>query len=336
VRILSGILVLALFILGCEKKQSDPKPANPVAPTTTSGSTGTPAPDPDCGNLPDPPPGFQWIDSTFDANKKISAFFYNPTNAQEIMVVVEGDQLGGNQLFSVNLVSKNIQLIAQLDNYLPSINNKGWILFSNVDKNIFKIKANGDSLTELVSTNAATDPKWDYTGKNFYYLQDEFSTIPAQLILANDKGQPQMNWPHHMPYTAPFHKSDKIIVMRNTGNVVTAYLRDFETPAEIPLFSGPFNGEVHFQFMCVDANDERLYWSNELGIFTYHFESKKTDTLFRNCETVSYARPMTGEANEIHYSKHKIRTSYPYWLVHSYSAMEYNVVLKEIREIKVF
>ena len=56
-------------------------------------------------------------------------------------------------------------------NYQAQINNKGWIVFNSNDNNIYKIKANGDSLKQLTFNNISNDPKWDYTNTTIYFFK---------------------------------------------------------------------------------------------------------------------------------------------------------------------
>ena len=333
-RLILVIFVAALCLTGCKKEPpppgapDKPEPVTPVSPQDT-----------ECKAIPPPPAGFYWRDSTGDVFKDINAFFHNPLNGDEVIVIVNGNLQGSNQMMAVNLVSKSTRFLANLDQYLPSVNSAGWILFSTVDDHVYRIKANGDSLTQLTQLSGTHDPKWDFTGKHFYYLQDQFSTFESRLYRASSSGVNVNSWLQDLPWSAPFHKSNKIVVQARSGNVVTLYLADNTSSLREALVEGPFDSQKnqsHFRYLFVDSHDENMFWSNDEGIFRYNFSAKRTDTLFRNCETVIYDRPMQGKQNEITLSKHIIRVTHPYYLVHEYKAVEYNYVLKEERTVKVF
>src|SRR5688572_13152788 len=123
-------LLLLLATPGCNKKKKpsaeDPAPAQvPVAPADSSTFK--------CGDLPPEPEQFGWSDSTLDVNNNIKAFFTNPSNADEVIVVVQGDAFGFNKMLNYNLRTKTRKHLANLGQYLPSINMAGWIVFSTAE-----------------------------------------------------------------------------------------------------------------------------------------------------------------------------------------------------------
>src|SRR5690606_10670155 len=92
-----------------------------------------------CGAIPDPPTGFTWTDSTTNVNTNIKAFFYNPANSEEMLVITEGDIQGNNRLIRVHLRTRVSTHLGNLGDYLPSINSQGQIVFSDRHGNIFLV-----------------------------------------------------------------------------------------------------------------------------------------------------------------------------------------------------
>lgn len=332
-RPLPVILLAALLVWSCKKKEPPEPPAAPPPPVPQQ-----PA-DTVCQPIPDPPSGFIWQDSTADVNKNINAYFQNPLNGNEVFVVVNGPQTSSNQLLAVDLITKKTRFITNTDGYLPSINKQGWILFSNLDDHVYKIKVNGDSLTRLNALQGAHDPKWDHSGTHFYYLQDAVATIESRLNYANAEGQVLNGWAQDLAYTAPFHKSNRIIVQVKTADVVTLKIVNNDSLTSSTLFSGPYdtqNHVSHFRYLMVDENDENIYWSNHLGIFRHNLALGKTDTLLKNCETVMYDRPLPGGPNELMLSKHTISVLKPVHLFHEFKAAEVDARTGQVRIVNVF
>jgi hypothetical protein len=115
---------------------------------------------------------------------------------------------------------------------------------------------------------------------------------------------------------------------------------NLDSASEKVLISGAYNtttGETSFQNLFLDENDAYMYWSNKAGIFRCNMTTLKTDTVFKNCETAIYNRPCrSGHVNEINFSKHVIKHTHPYFLIHTFKALEYNVPLNQIREVTIF
>jgi hypothetical protein len=327
------LLTLALF---CCKKKQDPAPAeeSPVAAPVSPTDTGFM-----CGNLPPYPEPFGWTDSTRNVNNNVLAFFSNPLNADELIVVVEGDAFGYNQMANYNLKTKTRKNLAALDQYLPSVNSKGWIVYSTAENNVFKIKVNGDSLTQLTSNSISHDAKWDGTGKFIYYLQDAYFGTPAKLIKATQAGSEVHHFPHSWPLSAPFRLSNKVILQKQTANVLTLVIADpvAQTEKELLQINYVTGAPIFFNYLTMDHQDENFYWSNAAGIFKCNVASLVIDTLFRSCENMIYGFPlMSPKPGEMSFTIHTIKPIGPYTLLREHKAMEFNTISKDVREVRIF
>ncbi len=264
----------------------------------------------------------------------------NPLNGDEMIVVVDGDLFGYNKMFNINLKTKQQKFLANIDDFTPDVNARGWILFSTYEDNIYRIKTNGDSLTAVSKINVAHNPHWDYTGDNMYFFQKAYANVPAQLVKANRFGQTITALPHTMAHHAPFKKSDKVIRQKITDNIVTLVLRNMVDYSEKNLISGPYKGAsapAHFSNLCLDQNDQNIYWSNASGIFRCNLLSMKTDTLFKNCDNRIYMRPkMVLNTGEMTYSLLLKRIINEQILFHEYKTFEYDIPSRQSREIKIF
>jgi hypothetical protein len=292
-----------------------------------------------CRDLPPEPAVFGWTDSTVDLNRNVTAFMYNPLNPEEAVVVVEGDITGYNKMFGYNFRTKALKYLATLDDHLPDINSRGWIVYSSNDNNVYRIKANGDSARQITSFNRAYNAKWDNTGYSFYYFQEAFQSMPVQIVRSDINGLPVGGFPAQLPTIAPFRKSDKVIYLAVLNNSVTLIQKDMTDQTERHLISGPYqkSGEMHFQDLCVDHNDENVYWCNSKGIFRCRLTDLKVDTVFKNCETVIYDNPiMSYKKGEMTYSAHTLKQLSTYVLFHKFRPMELYYLSGERRTVKIF
>lgn len=334
-RVLNIIFALCLFCLfSCkkDKKQND----TPASTSQDKDSLSS-----DCKNLPPTPQPFGWTDTTIDVNKNVNAFFVNPLNPDEIVYVVNGDIFGYNKMFTVNLPKKQTIFLASISGYLPQVNQYGWIVFSDLDNNISKIKCNGDSLTQITTNKMTHDPKWDYSGKFIYYYQTAFNNVPSKLNKVNAAGGLFLDLPIELAHTAIFKKSDKIIYLRTKEKTVTLVLKDLAAVTERDLITAPYDSKadpIVFDNLTLDNNDENFYWSNLGGIFKCNLISLKVDTILKGCPNKIYDSPyiIPSNINTMTFTRHELRPVGPSQLFHEFKSFQMNLTTREITETRIF
>lgn len=327
-------ILLCGLLVNCHKPSKTEPAVDTPPPVITVDSASA------CLDLPATPVPFGWTDSTTDENKNINAFIYNPLNPDEVICRVNGDLYGFNQVFNLNLITKKSIPIGGTGYFLPQINKNGWIVFSSPDNTVYKVKANGDSLSPLTSGKTAQDPKWDYTGNYIYYYQQAFSTISSQLMKISSAGMVINSVPTEIPYTAVFKKSDKIIYLRTSGSTVYLILHDMGGQGETTLLSGPYNSkdaQIYFDDLCLDNNDENLYWANKNGIYKCNLQSLIPELILKNCPNRIYDNPIISfKPDELTLSCHIIKVLSPTKLLHEYKTYELNLQSRELTEVRVF
>ncbi|WP_317896851.1 hypothetical protein [Aurantibacillus circumpalustris] len=337
VRSIYYIAFLSILLLSaCGKKDKPPENNTPVPPIVE-----TPVEEFKCEDLPLPPPPFEWIDSLEDGNKNINAFLFDPVNSNKIIMVVNGDALGSNKLLFYDIPSKTAKYIYPLGKYLPQVNNKGWITFSDSQNNIFVVKNSGDSLIALTNDNHAHNPYWDYTGNVIYYFSEGYFNVPPKMMKINVSGNFLLEFEAELPYLATFKKSDKLLTLKVNSNTCDVYYTDFENQSNNrTLISGPVYskaGQINFDNLTLDKTDENFYWSNSNGIFKCNIASLKVDTIFKTCQNSIYDNPIVSFGdNELTFSLHTIKPLNVFTLYHRYLAMELNTLTGRSVEIKVF
>lgn len=334
------ILMLAIVLaVSCKKKKDaeyvEPEPLPEVKITDDR---------PACDKLPEAPKPLGWRDSIFDQNTNVNAFIPNPLNADEVLCVVNGDMFGFNKLLVKNVVTKSEKVLAILGDYLPQVNKEGWVTYSDVNNNVFIVKTNGDSLKQLTFDKLSLDPKWDYTNRSIYYLRDGFGNFPPQLYKINLDGSIAAIYYGEFPHTAPFRNSNKYVYLKSGGSTsfCTLMLKTLDSAIvlEKDLITGPMfdkKGRIFFEDLTLDHKDENLYWSNSEGIFKCNLNTRKIDTVFRNCENSVYSNIMTSvRQNEMTYTLKHIKPINTYILLHDYLPMELDLQNKSSRLVRIF
>jgi|GEM_PF-1155333 len=328
------LFTVFLFTAACNKKDKDPveEPAGPVIIPDTGLK---------CGDLPAAPIPFGWTDTLTDGNKCINAFMFDPINPNKIIYVVNGDAAGYNKLFFYDVPSKQAKYVCTLGEYLPQVNSKGWIVFSDVENNVQLIKGNNDSIIALTNNKHARDPKWDYSENKVLYFSEPHDNIPAKMIEVDISGQLIAEFEANAPYAATFKKSNKIIVLEINTTTCKLTQKDLDgiignrTLLSGPTYSKP--GQINFDNLTLDRTDENFYWSNSYGIFKCNLASLKVDTLFKNCQNFIFNNPMISfKDNELTYSHEVISPINSLKLYHQFRAMELNLVTWQTTEIKIY
>ena len=334
------IYYIVFFVLvlsaACGKKDKPPTNDPPITPIVE-----VPVEEFKCQDLPLPVESFEWIDSTGVGDKNINAFLFDPINPDNLILVVNGDGFGYNKLQIYNIPTKTVKLLGVLGEFLPQINNKGWITFSDVLNNIHVVKENRDSVIDITTNMHSRNPQWDYTGTFIYYFIEGYFNVPDKLVRVDLNMNYSLDMEAQLPYMATFKKKDKLLSLKTNGNTCDLILTDFENQGNNrvllngPTYSKP--GQINFDNLTLDKTDENFYWSNSNGIFKCNLASLKIDTVFKNCENSIHDNPIISFVdNELTYSHHRITPISAFVLHHEYKAMELNIATRKSSEIKVF
>jgi hypothetical protein len=331
------ILLLSwLLISACKKEKKTTVTETPLPAASNQDTSAF-----SCKDLPPTPVPFGWRDTTTNVNQNINAFMFNPANPDEVVIVVNGDMFGYNKMFCVNVRTQQSVYLGNLDSHLPSVNQNGWVVYSSFDKNIYKIKCNGDSVKQITNNNAAEDPKWDYSGNYIYYFQGAFNNVPSQIVKTDANGKYVTYFLADVAYNAPFKKSDKLIYQKTNNTSVTLVIRDMATLKETNLISGPYDPKtnyIYFSNLCLDNSDQNFYWTTSYGIFRCSIGTLKIDTVLKNCPSIEYNRPVfqTSRPTEMLMACHFVKPLLPYALLHEYKAVERDMVTRDMNILKVF
>jgi hypothetical protein len=137
---------------------------------------------PNCGNI------------SSGANWRLTGKFsyYSPcTNPNDTLEFVylrtENGVTGGDDhdMFIYNFATNTSRLIARHVAYSPDWSVKNWIIFTGQNRQLFKVKSNGDSLIQLTNSgNFNNDAKWSVNGNHFIY----YDASVDKMKIANSDG----------------------------------------------------------------------------------------------------------------------------------------------------
>jgi hypothetical protein len=251
----TSIILLLLIIAGCKKDK--------ISPVCRSFG---------------PAPGFFGWQEIYEA-PYVARPDFNPDNANEFLFVYYPPG-GSNSLYKYNMLTKELKLIFTGTTmvYRSRYGRNGWIMLNLIDGNIWKIKDNGDSLTQLTNTGNCYHPHWNYkydrigyeTNSNGYYYG----------VIINPAGN----------YIDTVHYGwDEITTWLSRRYIVNAMLRistyEIETDEYnvIKDFETASSGAAYG--VAILRDDNTIIWSYKEGIFETTIDSRNTRSLYPSCNS---------------------------------------------------
>jgi hypothetical protein len=268
------IILISLFIT-CSKEKGNTKFDNYCSPSETG---------------PTIPPynrvgfGYKYV-NILENNSYYPCI--NPLNPNEFVFILS--YTGRSGLYKYDIISKATTLIIKFvpNNYIaiPSTyarwGRKGWLIFTDLYSNVYKIKDNGDSLTQLTFTGSDWKPEWNIDGTMF--CTEHYSNLLKKhlTIIRNELGNEIDTIPYDniQAIGAPTTWNDKYILGTNDIGIV---LYDFKNRVlkEIPT-------ELSLAFPTWINSNEFVY-SGINGIYIYNISNNKVKQIRSNPNSNRY------------------------------------------------
>jgi len=260
-----GYVLLLLATLAACRKDPEPEPA--------AGGDG-PAP---CIPLPtEPPLGWNaWLELPFAASVR-----WNPNDPDEFMVL-EYKTAFLSKLWRYNMIDQQLHPIIE-GNFLynPEWGSSGWILLNfGWPANIYKIKANGDSLSQLTFDGQNFGGEWNYWGDTIVYYHADNST---RIMLPNG------TFIQELPNGGGYE----------TGVSCWGHPHFIANPSGGLYIVNPYDGIPNFlisepsigsYYGVTFANDlDRIVWSYETGLHTTRISTHETVLIDETCSSNAY------------------------------------------------
>ncbi|HQQ95107.1 MAG TPA: hypothetical protein PLQ93_11175 [Bacteroidia bacterium] len=290
-----SILGIAFLFFSCKKEKPSSYTPEPVPEPSTE------LPLPACSNLPPAPPPFGWKDSTNNEDENVNFFRANPVYPGVYIYCVNGKIFPQNRVYFYTYNTGIRQCVSEIGDYLPDVNANGWMVFSKPDQNIYKVKLNGDSLTQITFNNLCLNPKWDHTGKFIYCYQKANGTYPSYLLRITPQGQGAGSNFVDYPNTVPCKSSDKVYYLKTDNQKLSLYIWDRAVNSETLMSTSSFSFSGYqndFFDLQIDNQEAYLYWSNNRGIMRYEIASHLCDTLLKNCPNYTFLHPQISDNGE--------------------------------------
>ena len=165
---LSGVL-----LSGCKKHPVEPMPGITLA---------------DCPTLPPPKdPNIGYY--IYTRHNSFNWPRYNPVNKDEFLCIEQNDSNYDNWLVVYNMITKKRKTLCLVHQYVQPAawGAQGWIAFMGINGQLWKIRGNGDSMTQLTNERyAPVFPDWSPDGNKLAYINQTSSTDCTIRIIDKD------------------------------------------------------------------------------------------------------------------------------------------------------
>jgi hypothetical protein len=149
-----------------------------------------------------------------------------------------------------------------------SISPTGWLVYDKTDKNIYKIKTNGDSLTQLTKNGIYLYPSWSFDSKYIFIYQDYgMPYTPVQKINATDGSVVDTLKDISLSSYVCFSSNDIMYYYKAVNSDRMLVQRNLTTQEERVIVSSLNNLGAKIQYCFPDANNKVLYWWSSEGLY---------------------------------------------------------------------
>lgn len=202
---------------------------------------------------------------------------FNPNNPNEFVYVYKNYNSGQTEIYKYDLTNNTKQLIYSGNIiFPPKWGGNDWILLNPSDENVWKIKANGDSLIQLTTSAGNFYPEWNPEANKIIFFNSDInksiiiSSIGVPLDTLEKPVHALVNWGTNN-WIATLSVSFGLEIFDSYGNNSTGFI-----PDNFSQLGG-----------CFWINNSVL-WANSDGIYSTQFPSLNTSLIKATCNSKTY------------------------------------------------
>lgn len=225
---------------------------------------------------------------------------YNPNNSDEICYLKLTQNPYAAELRKHNFATNEDMLLASPMWGKPYWSTSGWILFNKGDNQIWKIKSNGDSLTQLSDPMQGSyfSASWNEAGEKIAYRKH--GTSGYLSIVTNQSLMPLDTIEGYTIVGGTWHGN--MLAFGNTlnGNV-SFVIYNSDTKETIEINTNLHNtgkGENVKGLVWLSSNE--LMWNNNFGVYITKVSSGQTEELRKLCTSkILFVSSLSPEADRV-------------------------------------
>lgn len=259
------LLLIALIALTACRKDPETGPS--------AGGAGTSP----CIPLPEIPP-LGW--NEWEVEPFIEYPRWNPNNPEEFMFV-EVRSIFQEKLWKYNLSTHALDLLFEGNLlYSPEWGKTGWITLNiGWPANIYKIKADGDSLTQLTTDGQNFGGEWNYSGDTVVYYHADNDT---RIML------PDGTFIQHLPNGGGYLSGNSRWGHPNYIGTAVEGLFITDPYEGLPIFLISDSGGANYYGLSFVNDLDRIAWVWDSGLHTTSISTHQTTLIEETCSSDCY------------------------------------------------
>ncbi len=209
---------------------------------------------------------------------------YNPLVQDEIFYLFAIRSSGLSEIHKRNLVSGVESVVCSGVSWSEiSASTSGWLAFNLSGNDIWKVKSNGDSLTQLTFDQSSYDPFWNGNGDKYGFRQVIGSTY--RTIICNPQGQhldtiSGYGWQH-----TAWSRNNQFLISSPFTADLEMYIFSSGSTSTIPGHGEGDPTNEHIRDIVISPDSRFVYWCNGWGIFSHDLSTGSSKKIISSCDT---------------------------------------------------
>lgn len=209
---------------------------------------------------------------------------FNPNDANEIIYTHREYGNGLTRLYRYNLTThEKLLLHTGEQKFAPDWGSNDWVLMNLADTNIWKIKSDGTSLTQLTNSGNDFYPIWNSDATIFGAFRGSFNDNLQKTILYSAEAIPFDTLVSTSLGNSNWSINSLVCAISSNGPTVS----DLNIDTLLYWQQGNF---IH-EGGCHWLNNSEFLWSYESGIFKTNYATGYTELVKASCRTRMYQSP---------------------------------------------
>jgi hypothetical protein len=223
---------------------------------------------------------------------------FSPNDPDEIALILYTpfENQPKRELWRFNLCTGERQFLADQVQTTPSWSVKDWIVFQREDAQVWKVKSNGDSLTQLTFDRLNIRPIWHPGGEKILYWKRQNVLALGKLAIMDEQGQVIQELDSALGgyRTYSWSEDGERFSYGFGGDIIVANLE-----SEILTTVSRVSPEAQVEYLDWVPGQEQIVWTDDTGLYLTNLRSKETQKIRNICEGRSYTFPSVSRNGQV-------------------------------------